>query len=70
MNNLTEITICMVLYDESEEIILKTLEKINLESNSNFFDIIIDDGSHYLSDILFSLKTLFEYVKNTYSNFN
>ena len=41
----------------------KTLEKINLESNSNFFDIIIDDGSHYLSDILFTLKSLFRYLK-------
>ena len=41
----------------------KTLSKINSESNSNFFDVIIDDGSHYLSDILFSLKTLFRYVK-------
>ena len=30
----------------------KTLSKINSESNSNFFDVIIDDGSHYLSDIL------------------
>lgn len=38
MNNLTEITICMVLYDESEEIILKTLEKIK-----NFKIIIIDN---------------------------
>ncbi len=41
----------------------KTLNNINLESNSNFFDIIIDDGSHYLSDILFSLNILFKYVK-------
>ena len=41
----------------------KTLQNINLDSNSNFFDIIIDDGSHYLSDILFSLKNLFRYVK-------
>ena len=41
----------------------KILSKINLESNSNFFDVIIDDGSHYLSDILFSLKTLFKYIK-------
>jgi len=41
----------------------KTLKKINFESNSNFFDIIIDDGSHYLSDILFSLNILFQYVK-------
>ena len=46
-----------------ENKLTKTLNKINLESKSNFFDIIIDDGSHYLSDILFSLKTLFKYVK-------
>ena len=26
------------------------------------FDVIIDDGSHYLSDILFSLKTFFKLV--------
>ena len=47
----------------NENELKKILEKIKLESNSNFFDIIIDDGSHYLSDILFSLKTLFKYVK-------
>ena len=47
----------------NENKLKKILEKIKLESNSNFFDIIIDDGSHYLSDILFSLKTLFKYVK-------
>ena len=41
----------------------KILSKINLEFNSNFFDVIIDDGSHYLSDILFSLKILFKYIK-------
>tara|TARA_B100000965_G_C19515250_1_gene723889 strand:+ start:524 stop:1267 length:744 start_codon:yes stop_codon:yes gene_type:complete len=41
----------------------KTLKKISLESNSNFFDIIIDDGSHYLSDILIGLKFLFKRVK-------
>ena len=40
----------------------KTLNKINLETNSNFFDIIIDDGSHYLSDILFSLNVLFRFL--------
>ena len=40
----------------------KNIKKISLESNSNFFDIIIDDGSHYLSDILFSLNTLFKYL--------
>jgi len=47
----------------NEKELKKVLKKINLESNSDFFDIIIDDGSHYLSDILFSLKTLFRYVK-------
>ena len=46
-----------------EKKVEKTLHKINSESNSNFFDVIIDDGSHYLSDILFSLKTLFTHVK-------
>ena len=47
----------------NEKELKKVLKQINLESNSDFFDIIIDDGSHYLSDILFSLKTLFRYVK-------
>ena len=47
--------------DEHE--VKKILKKITLETESNFFDIIIDDGSHYLSDILFSLKNLFRYVK-------
>ncbi len=41
----------------------KTLKKINVEKNFDFFDVIIDDGSHYLSDILFSLNTLFKYLK-------
>ena len=46
-----------------EQQLKKILKKIKYETNSNFFDIIIDDGSHYLSDILFSFKTLFKYVK-------
>ena len=41
----------------------KTLKSIYLKSNPKFFDIIIDDGSHNLSDILFSFKNLFKYVK-------
>ena len=50
--------------DINDESRLKSiLERISLKSGSNFFDIIIDDGSHYLSDILFSLKTFFKYVK-------
>ena len=47
----------------NEKELKKVLKQINLKSNSDFFDVIIDDGSHYLSDILFSLKALFRYVK-------
>ncbi len=41
----------------------KTLTKIIKNKKLSYFDIIIDDGSHNLSDILFSLKYLFKYVK-------
>ena len=41
----------------------KTLKKINTETEKENFDIIIDDGSHYLSDILFSFKTFFKHLK-------
>ena len=41
----------------------KVLSQISAQSNSNFFDIIIDDGSHYLSEILISFHFLFRYVK-------
>ena len=44
--------------------VIKTLNKIFLEQNFNQFDLIIDDGSHNLSDILMSLKIFFKYVKN------
>ncbi|RPH02510.1 MAG: class I SAM-dependent methyltransferase [Candidatus Pelagibacter sp. TMED153] len=47
----------------NEKKLKKILKKINLGSNSNFFDVIIDDGSHYLSDILLSLKILFRYLR-------
>ena len=43
--------------------VLKTLSKIFLEQNFKQFDLIIDDGSHNLSDILISLKFFFKYVK-------
>ena len=43
--------------------VVKTLNKIFLEQNFNQFDLIIDDGSHNLSDILRSLKIFFKYVK-------
>ena len=42
----------------------KTLNKIFSEKNFTQFDLIIDDGSHNLSDILISLKFFFRYVKN------
>ena len=41
----------------------RVIERINLKSNSNFFDVIVDDGSHYLSDILNTLNNLFRYLK-------
>ena len=44
--------------------VVKTLNKIFSENNFTQFDLIIDDGSHYLSDILISLKLFFKYVKN------
>ena len=44
--------------------VVKTLNKIFSEQNFNQFDLIIDDGSHNLSDILNSLKIFFKYVKN------
>ena len=44
--------------------VVKTLNKIFSEQNFNQFDLIIDDGSHNLSDILNSLKIFLKYVKN------
>ena len=40
------------------EIILNSISK-----DQEIFDIIIDDGSHYLSDILYTFKTLFKTLK-------
>ena len=42
----------------------KTLNKIFQENHINNFDIIIDDGSHNLKDILLSLNFFFKYLKN------
>ena len=44
--------------------VVKILNKIFSEQNFNQFDLIIDDGSHNLSDILISLKIFFKYLKN------
>ena len=41
----------------------KILNKIFEINQFNFFDLIIDDGSHNLSDILFSLDFFFNYLK-------
>ncbi len=40
------------------------LKNIFKNHKFNYFDIIIDDGSHYLSDILKSLNYFFKFVKN------
>ena len=40
-----------------------TITKIFETNQINNFDIIIDDGSHYLSDILGSLNFFFKYLK-------
>ena len=40
-------------------------KKINVNENDLFFDFIIDDGSHKLSDILITFKNLFKCVKRS-----
>ena len=42
----------------------KILNKIFQENHINNFDIIIDDGSHNLKDILLTLNFFFRYLKN------
>ena len=46
----------------NEKKVFKILDIIFKENNFRKFDIIIDDGSHYLSDILFSLNLFFKFV--------
>ena len=46
----------------NEKKIFKILDSIFRENGFEKFDIIIDDGSHYLSDILFSLNFFFKFV--------
>jgi len=48
----------------NEKKINKILESIFLQYNFDGFDLIIDDGSHNLSDILNGLKFFFQYVKS------
>jgi len=42
----------------------KIIQEIKNKKNYDGFDLIIDDGSHYLSDILFALKHFFKYLKS------
>ena len=48
----------------NEKKIKKTLKYIFKNYKIKEFDLIIDDGSHYLSDILIGLKYFFKLVKN------
>ncbi len=41
----------------------KSLKRIKYLKNIDMFDVIIDDGSHNLSDILYNFKTFFNLVK-------
>ena len=43
--------------------VLKCLDKIFTRNNFKNFDLIIDDGSHNLSDILYALNFFFRYLK-------
>ena len=43
--------------------IKKTLKNIFMSYKFTDFDLIIDDGSHNLSDILISLKLFFKFIK-------
>ena len=46
----------------NEKKVFKILDMIFKENSFEKFDIIIDDGSHYLSDILFSLNFFFKFL--------
>ncbi|MAV22353.1 MAG: hypothetical protein CMD95_00095 [Gammaproteobacteria bacterium] len=47
----------------NKKMLFKFLTKIDFFNKIKFFDIIIDDGSHMLSDQLFSLDYFYPYVK-------
>ena len=49
---------------KDEKKIKKTLKNIFLQHKFDKFDIIIDDGSHYLDEILIGLKFFFTFVKS------
>ena len=47
----------------NEKKVKKTLKFLFNKHSISEFDIIIDDGSHNLSDILIGIKLLFKFVK-------
>ena len=47
----------------NKKMLLNFLKKIDFFDKINYFDVIIDDGSHMLSDQLFSLNFFYRYVK-------
>ena len=49
---------------KNEKKIEKTLKNIFLQHKFDKFDIIIDDGSHFLNEILIGLKFFFKFVKS------
>ena len=49
----------------NEKKVMKILNNIFNIHQFNYFDLIIDDGSHNLKDILFSLNYFFKYLKNS-----
>ena len=48
---------------KNEISIHKILKKLTKRKKLEYFDLIIDDGSHNLSDILFAFKYLFKHLK-------
>ncbi len=48
----------------NHKILKKVLNKIFSKHNFKNFDLIIDDGSHNLSDMLFSFNFFFKYLEN------
>ncbi len=48
----------------NKKMIRKFLKKNNIGPDQKFFDIIIDDGSHKLSDMLKCLNTFFKFIKS------
>ena len=47
---------------KNEKKVIKTIDQIFVNKDDKYFDIIIDDGSHNLSDILIALKILFKFL--------